>query len=282
EHWAGDLVAVQHHHAHIASCMADNGVGGPVIGVAFDGLGMGDDGELWGGEVLIATLSGYDRVASCKPVPLPGASAAIRHPWRMAAAFTDLAFGEQVPADLRVALDNAAGWAQVSRLSRAGAPLNPPASSIGRLFDAVGAVVCRRYNASFEAQAAVDLEQLADRAELSHYPHTWSEQSLRRLDTVAIFASVVEDLLRGTAPSTVSARFHNTIARAISTICANVRDQSGLATVALSGGVFQNRLLTERSVSQLHGLGFDVLTHRTVPANDGGISLGQAVVAAAR
>jgi len=281
--WVGsERVAVQHHHAHIASCMADNDFSGPVIGIAFDGLGMGDDATLWGGEVLVATFGGYERVASCLPVALPGGAAAVRQPWRMAAAYADLAFGDDTPARFAPAAEKAELWAQMCRLSRAGAPLSPTASSIGRLFDAVGAVVCGRYEASFEGQAAVDLEEVADPGEMSGYACSWSGAGPRRLDTVGIFASAVEDLLSGSAPGVVAARFHNTLAQSVAQICSEIRDERGVAAVALSGGVFQNRLLTERTVGALSERGFSVLTHRQVPPNDGGISLGQAVVAAAQ
>lgn len=283
-------VEVQHHHAHIASCLADNGECGPVIGVAFDGLGYGTDGTLWGGEFLLADLRSARRLAHLEPVPMPGGVAAIRQPWRMAAAYLDAAFGDdEMPAELAVQRRNQARWAQVVALGRTG--MNAPlTSSAGRLFDAVGALVGLRDEISFEGQAAIELEQIADRDEKGAYvlpvvePAGADEASgeALRLRGADIVRAAAADVLDGVEPGIVAARFHNGIADAIARVCDRLRAESGVATVALSGGVFQNALLISGVVRRLEDAGLRVLTHRQVPANDGGISLGQAAVAAAR
>lgn len=279
-------VEVQHHHAHIASCLADNGERGPVIGVAFDGLGYGTDGTLWGGEFLLADLRSARRAAHLEPVPMPGGVSAIRQPWRMAAAYLDAAFDDDsVPAGLAVMRRNEARWAQVVALARAG--LNAPlTSSAGRLFDAVGALVGLRDEISFEGQAAIELEQIADLDEQGAYLLPVVERAgageALRLRGADIVRAAASDVLDGIEPGVIAARFHNGIADAVARVCTRLREESGVATVALSGGVFQNVLLVTGVVRRLEEAGLRVLTHRQVPANDGGISLGQAAVAAAR
>jgi hydrogenase maturation protein HypF len=276
-----DLVAVQHHHAHIASCLADNGEEGPVIGVAFDGTGYGTDGTIWGGEFLIADLTGFSRAGFLAPVPLPGSAAAIRQPWRMAAAYLDAACPDGLPDGLAVVRRNAARWADVLAVARSG--LNSPlTSSAGRLFDAAAAVLGVRDVINYEGQAAVELEQLADPAELSGYPAGISEGEQVRVAGADLIRAVVDDVRGGTEPAVIAARFHNGVADAITRTCAILRARSGLGVVALSGGVFQNLLLLGRTASRLEADGFRVLLHRRVPPNDGGISLGQVAVAAAR
>jgi hydrogenase maturation protein HypF len=277
-----DLVGVQHHHAHIASCLADNGEEGPVIGVAFDGTGFGEDGTIWGGEFLLADLAGFERAGHLATVPMPGGTAAIRQPWRMAAAYLDAAFDGEPPAGLAVLARNAARWPQVVALARRG--INAPAtSSAGRLFDAVAALLGVRDSINYEGQAAIELEQWADPAERGAYPAGLSAgPGPVRVAGTDLVRAVADDLLARTPPAVVAARFHGGVAAAIAAVCGRLRERSGLATVALSGGVFQNRLLLGRAVDGLTAAGFGVLTHHRVPANDGGISLGQAVVAAAR
>ncbi|GAA4228135.1 carbamoyltransferase HypF [Actinomadura meridiana] len=262
-------VAVQHHHAHIASCLADNGVDGPVIGVAFDGTGYGTDGTLWGGEFLVADLRGFERAGHLEPVPMPGGAAAIREPWRMAAAYG-------VPGDLPVA--RRSGWSAVATMAgrRVNAPLT---SSMGRLFDAVAAVLGVRDRVTYEGQAAVELEQRADPAETAAYPASINGSEPFTVAGGDLVEAVVADLRAGVPVPSISARFHNGVAALIVDAATLVRDATGLGVVALSGGVFQNMLLLDRAVSGLTDEGFDVLTHHRVPPNDGGISLGQAAVA---
>jgi len=280
-----ELTGVQHHHAHIASCLADNGEAGPVIGVAFDGLGYGTDGTIWGGEVLVADLAGFERVAHLAPVAMPGGAAAIREPWRMAAAYLDAAFDGDVPAGLALAARHEDRWATVVRVARAGVSA-PLTSSAGRLFDAVAAVLGVRDVVSYEGQAAIELEQLADPAEADGYPieveqATGGASGLLIRGTELIRA-VVADAAAGTPGPVVASRFHNGLAQVVVEVCRRVRAERGLGAVALSGGVFQNLLLLERTVAGLEAAGFAVLLHGRVPPNDGGISLGQAAVAGAR
>ena len=283
------LVGVQHHHAHIASCLADNGEDGPVIGVAFDGTGYGTDGSLWGGEFLLADLAGFERAGHLAGAPMPGGTAAIRQPWRMAAAYLDAAYpdGRLDALDrLPVAARQRRSWADVLAMSRRG--INAPVtSSAGRLFDAVAALVGVRDSISYEGQAAVELEQRAAAAWAAVPPSGTYRAAITPGAplTVAgadLFRAAAEDLLDGQPADVIAARFHHGVAAMIVEVCLLLRESSGLGTVALSGGVFQNVLLLETAAGLLEGSGFRVLTHSRVPPNDGGISLGQAVVAAAR
>jgi hydrogenase maturation protein HypF len=280
EHEVTDRMAVQHHHAHIASCLADNGHPGPVIGVAFDGTGYGTDGTIWGGELLLADLAGFTRAGHLAPVPLPGGVAAIRQPWRMAVAYLDSAFDGAPPDGLDLLRRHDPGWHQVAALGRGG--LNsPPTSSAGRLFDALAALVGIRDAVNYEGQAAIELEQRTDRAEDGAYRAGIEPGPPLRISGADLIRSAVADLTAGVSPGIIAARFHNGVVDAIVRACVALRAESGLSAVALSGGVFQNLLLLERTVARLTGSGFEVLTHSRVPPNDGGISLGQAAVAAA-
>jgi hydrogenase maturation protein HypF len=276
-----ELVGVQHHHAHIASCLADNRAGGPVIGVAFDGTGYGTDGTIWGGEFLVADLAGFERAGHLAPVPMPGGAAAIRQPWRMAAAYLDAAYPGGGPQDrLGVARRNQGRWAGVLQMARRGVN-SPLTSSAGRLFDAVAAILGVRDAINYEGQAAVELEQLADPGEEGAYRATVGTDYPFKIFGHELVQSVVADVTAGVAPGVIAARFHNGIAGLITACCLLLRERHGLTTVALSGGVFQNLLLLRAAVDQLESRGFSVLVHSRVPCNDGGISLGQAAVAAA-
>ena len=250
-----DLLGVQHHHAHIAACLADNDHQDPVLGVAFDGTGFGPDGTVWGGEFLLADLTSYRRLSHLKAVRMPGGVMAIKQPWRMAASYVD-ELGRPACED-------------IVKLKRSG--LNSPlTSSAGRLFDAAAALLGVRDTITYEGQAAIELEQLADPAEKSAYR--------ARIDDVVHGEDLIAALLDDpSAQATRAARFHNGVADAIVRTCDRFRDHS--TTVALSGGVFQNVLLLDRTVEALENAGFTVLTHRNVPANDGGISFGQVAVA---
>jgi hydrogenase maturation protein HypF len=275
-----ELVGVQHHHAHIASCLADNAEEGPVIGVAFDGTGFGADGTLWGGEFLLADLATAERAGHLAAVPMPGGAAAIRQPWRMAAAYLDAAYPGGLPDALEVAARHAGAWPDVLTLARNG--INAPVtSSAGRLFDAVAALLGVRDVVNYEGQAAVELEQLADPAERAAYPAAITGGSPLLVAGTDLMRAAAEDLLAGVPPPRIAARLHNGVAAMISQACLRLRERSGLATVALSGGVFQNLLLLDCVVRLLERDGFRVLVHTRVPPNDGGISLGQAAVAAA-
>jgi hydrogenase maturation protein HypF len=272
-----ELVGVQHHHAHIASCLADNGHRGPVIGVAFDGTGFGLDGTFWGGELLVADLAGFERVSHLGTVPMPGGAAAIREPWRMAAAYLDASYGDAVP-DLDVIRRHERRWSAVVALARSGTN-SPRTSSAGRLFDAVSAILGLRDRVTYEGQAAIALEQRADPEERGGYPVEASGTDPLGDAGRQLVQHVVDDLRANVDPGRISARFHNGLAEVVVRAAECVRDRTGLATVALSGGVFQNVLLLDRAVGGLAASGFQVLVHSRVPPNDGGISLGQAVVA---
>ena len=274
------LAGVQHHHAHIASCLADNGEAGPVIGVAFDGTGYGTDATIWGGEFLLADLADAERAGHLEGVPMPGGAAAIRQPWRMAAAYLDAAFPEGLPGGLAVVGRNQESWSDVLSLARHG--MNSPlTTSAGRLFDAVAALLGVRDAIHYEGQAAVELEQLAARSREEPYRAAITDGRPLTVAGPDLVRAAAEDLLTGVPREVITARFHQGVAAMIGEACGLLRDRSGLGTVALSGGVFQNLLLLGTVVDLLEGMGFRVLTHARVPPNDGGISLGQAVVAAA-
>ncbi len=280
------LQGVQHHHAHIASCLADNGFDGPVIGVAFDGTGYGTDGTIWGGEFLIADCASFSRAGHLAPVPLPGGAAAIRQPWRMAAAYLSAPPASSAAAldgleDLGVWQRNQARWAAIVSMAKHGVN-SPLTSSAGRLFDAVAALLGVRDMVNYEGQAAIELEQLADPREQGAYRAGIETAAPFRVQGTDLVGAAVSDLAAGISRQVIAARFHNGVAAMIEAGCLLLRERHGLDTVALSGGVFQNMLLLGRVITRLEARGFRVLTHSRVPCNDGGISLGQAVVAAAR
>lgn len=281
--WEGGrlpLVAVQHHHAHVASCMAENGVDQPVIGVSFDGTGYGDDGCIWGGEFLVCDFSGYRRAAHLKYLPLPGGEVAIKRPYRMAISYLLDCFGPEVPWEglppLRHIDD--AELAVVRRQVERG--INAPlTSSMGRLFDAVSSLIGIRQVVNYEGQAAIELEMAAEPRVETRYDWTLLPEEPRPIDVAPAFRQMVEDLKRGTPRGVIAARFHNTVADLIVAVCELLRQETGLSLVALSGGVFQNLFLLERACRILESRGFRVLVHHQVPTNDGGIALGQAAIA---
>ncbi len=279
-----ERIVVQHHHAHIASCLADNGVDRRVIGVAWDGTGYGLDGHAWGGEFLVADLAGFERAGHFEPVPLPGGDATAREPWRMAAAFLRAAYGD-VMADLDLAfmrrLDRVA-WRTLARAIDRG--LNAPlTSSAGRLFDAVASLLGVRDRVAFEAQAAMELEALAaPQADVTYATRLDDTGDALVVRTTDVVRGVVDDLLRETPAAVIAARFHATLADVMVSVCRRIRERTGVGAVALSGGVFQNARLLEAALDALERAGFEVYSHRDVPANDGGLALGQAAVAARR
>jgi hydrogenase maturation protein HypF len=277
-------LGVQHHHAHIAACLAENGRTEPCIGVALDGTGFGTDGTVWGGEILVADLAGFTRAAHLAPVRLPGGEAAVRDPCRMAAAYLYAAYGEELEGTAASLGLNFIPWEWGILKRQLQTGLNAPlTSSAGRLFDAVAGVlgVCRVR--TYEGQPAVELEMLADPGEEGCYqaPWRWEDETLV-LDTVALFREVVQDFRSGAGAARVAARFHNSLAAMLTAACAEVRRRTGLSVAALSGGVFQNAIIFTRLRRSLEKLEFQVLCHRQVPPNDGGISLGQVAVAASR
>ncbi|MCW2621650.1 MAG: (NiFe) hydrogenase maturation protein HypF, partial [Frankiales bacterium] len=235
----------------------------------------------WGGEFLLADLCGASRAAHLEQVVMPGGDAAARQPWRMAAAFLDAAYDGLPPGGLAVARRQGRRWEQVLSVARAGVN-SPLTSSAGRLFDAASALLGVRDTASYEGQAAVELEHVADRSERGSYSVQVSDDPVAQVRVTALIRALTDDLLSGTDVPVVAARFHNALADTVLAVCGRLREQSGLETVALSGGVFQNALLLGGCLDRLEAAGFLVLTHRQVPCNDGGISLGQAAAAAAR
>ena len=280
-------VGVQHHHAHIASCLADNERPGKerVIGVALDGTGYGTDEAVWGGEFLEGSVKeGFVRRAHLEYVPLPGGAAAIRQPWRMALAQLVALYGEEEALKLPLALVRRAGEQNVRLISRiVERKLNSPlTSSAGRLFDAVAALVRLpgSWRTTYEGQAAVELELVADGSASRGYPFRLRpEDEGWVVETQQTVAGVVEDLLSGCEVGEIATRFHRAVAEMVVTGCEEIREVGGAGAVALSGGTFQNMLLLGRVVGLLEEKGFEVYRHRRVPANDGGLALGQAVLA---
>ncbi len=280
-------VGVQHHHAHVASCLADNERPGDerVIGVALDGTGYGTDGAVWGGEFFEGCLrEGFERRGHLRYAPLPGGSAAIRQPWRMAIAQLVSLLGEEETLKLPLAAVRQAGERNVKLIARLiEQNLNtPPTSSAGRLFDAVAALagVPGSQRTTYEGQAAIELELIAAAPTNRTYPTRLRlEDDTWIVETREIIAAVVDDLLTGRPAPDISATFHSTMAEIVSSVCEKIRRSDGPNTVALSGGTFQNMLLLEQATDLLEGRGFEVYRHHRVPANDGGIALGQAVLA---
>jgi hydrogenase maturation protein HypF len=275
------LVPVQHHHAHIASCLADNGIEGPVIGVSCDGTGYGTDGKIWGGEFMVADYTGFTRMAHLEYLPLAGGALAIKKPYRTAIGYL-LALGLELDRQLPFLKNIDPGEIDIIQ-SQIENDINAPlTSSLGRLFDAVAALIGVRGIIDYEAQAAIDLETLASRAvsESARYPFTVSKPDGPSIIKVHdLFAAILNDLHNRTPRARIAARFHNTVAQIILEMCQKISPRTGIAGVALSGGVFQNRMLLRQAAALLESAGFEVYTHRQVPCNDGGISLGQVAIA---
>ena len=273
------LVRVQHHHAHVASLLVDAGwTGGPLLGVCFDGTGYGSDGAIWGGEFLLADDSGTRRIGHLKYVPLPGGDAAVRRPYRVALAHlwaAGVPWTDDMPCVaacpdverrvLRQQLERNVGCV--------------PTSSAGRLFDAVAALAGVRQEVSYEAQAAMEMEAVAD-DEGQAYPFGVEDGEPIRLDAAVLMRGVAADVLARVPAGRIAARFHATVAEVIRHIARLVRTRQGVVAVGLSGGVFQNVRLLRMTSGRLRADGFTVLTHRQVPVNDGGLALGQAALAA--
>ncbi len=279
-------VGVQHHHAHVASCLVEHGRLDPVLGIAFDGTGYGPDATLWGGELLVADLSGYERVGHLRPLAMPGGVAAIREPWRMALAWLAAAEGvDAAIADRLVpaGLDGPHRAAMADLVARGAGPVT---SSVGRLFDAAAALLGVRSRVTYEAQAAIELEALAatvDRSEAPRYPGTVAvtdHGGVAVLDPTPLIATVRAQRDGGTPLPLVAAGFHEALGRAVAALGADLAARRSLRSVVLTGGVFQNARLTEIVAGHLAGAGLEVLLHGGVPCGDGGISLGQAAIAA--
>ena len=297
------LVPVQHHHAHIASCLADNGLEGPVIGVTFDGTGMGADGNIWGGEFLVADYRSFRRAGHLEYLPLAGGDAAIKRPYRTAIGYVLALLGEEGLNNVIAGAAKQSHATPISRVTEVEMEVikrqierninSPLTSSMGRLFDAISALLGIRGEIDYEGQAAVELEmaayssvlaggvsdEVASSAQESYPYRLVKDKGVRIVRLKELLSAVIEDLQHGVSRGRISVKFHNTVAGMINDVCRLISDETGITQVALSGGVFQNRLLLRKAVGLLEGSGFQVLTHRQVPCNDGGVSLGQAVIA---
>jgi hydrogenase maturation protein HypF len=279
---------IQHHHAHIASCMVENSLAAdrPVIGVAFDGTGYGDDGAIWGGEFMLSNYLGYKRICHLKYIPLPGGDTSIRKPARIALAYlwsSGLEWAQEYPPV-------AALCAEERNILKSQLELKintPQTSSMGRFFDAVASIVGVRQKVNYEAQAAIEFEAIADPHEHGEYslpvePDRNSEQSSYIVNTSTLIEELITDIQNRIASTTISARFHNSIASMVGNVCNTIRDAFGVHDVVLSGGVWQNMTLLHLTHLKLDSDGFKVNIHRQVPTNDGGLALGQAIITAHR
>ena len=285
-----ELVGVQHHHAHLAACLAEHGEVGPAVGAIYDGTGLGLDGAVWGGEILVGDLVVAERAGHLWPVRLPGGERAVREPWRMACAWLVAASGEDepaVPAALDQAMD-ASAWRRVAELCRTGVA-SPVTTSVGRLFDAVSALCGVRSSITYEGQAAIELEASSNGDERTAYPlpvragaSGEAGEPSAVLDARATVRAVVGDLERGTPVPLVAARFHAALADATAEALVDVAGRRGVEIAVLSGGTFANRRLLERTSAALEDAGLRVLVPQRLPPGDGGISFGQAAIAAAR
>ena len=279
---------VQHHHAHIASCMAENGIEGRVIGVAFDGTGYGTDGKIWGGEFLVADFTGFERRAHFRYVALPGGDAAIRQPWRVALSYLRDTFGTSLLSQA----GHLALWNEIAPTKRVTVEkmiergINTvETSSCGRLFDAVASMLDLRHEVNFEGQAPIELEMAAAEDVEERYPFSIEPGEPMQIDFRPLIEAIVRELGENRRAETVgpiAAKFHNTLAAAIVQVTVKLRRAESLNRVCLSGGTFQNMLLLRRVLRGLRARGFEVFLHARVPPNDGGIALGQAVIASER
>ena len=288
-------IGIQHHHAHVASCMVENGFNDKdkVIGISFDGTGYGTDAAIWGGEILLSDYKGFQRLGHLEYVPLPGGDLAIREPWRMALSWlqnSKIEWSDSLPP-VRYALKKYQKNINILDVlnHQIQTGINTPqTSSVGRLFDAFSALIGIRETVNYEAQAAIELEAIINPDEQGFYPIQLNAMEDSRnahsfspfvLDPTLLFQSVVTEIGSGVPISTISARFHNSMSEIVLRSCQIIRDAFSVNTVALSGGVWQNTALLSRSVKLLNDNGFTVLIHKLVPSNDGGLSLGQAVIA---
>jgi hydrogenase maturation protein HypF len=268
-------VGVQHHHAHIAACMAENEIQGPVIGLSFDGTGYGLDGTIWGGEILLADYGTFSRFCHLREVPMPGGDKAVRNPNRLALAWLH-SVGIEWDADLPpVTVTTEEERKVILRQIETG--LNAPrTSSMGRLFDAVAALIGIRGTVNYEAQAAIELEACVDAEERGAYNFDLQEDEL---DPANVFHELIQDLREGKSTGIMAAKFHHGLVQAVLDVCRRVKNEHGITDVALSGGVWQNMVLLSNATKALRSAGFNVLIHRKIPANDGGLAFGQVIVA---
>ncbi len=275
-----ELIGVWHHHAHIASCMAENKTAEPTIGIALDGTGLGTDNNIWGGEIIIATLESFIRKAHLSYVPMPGADAAAKEPMRMGISYLYDAYGDNFsnldinflknikPNKIRILVEMIA--------KKINSPLT---SSAGRLFDGVAAILGLKKRITFEAQAAIELEKIVNPNITTGYACEYIKKDIYQIPSTPIIKGIVSDLEQKIPIPDISAKFHNTIIKVFADLCLEIKKETKINKVALSGGVFHNSIISNGLIKKLQSAKFDVLTHKQLPANDGGISLGQAVIA---
>ena len=278
-----ELTGVQHHHAHLAACLAEHGLEGPAVGAIYDGSGYGSDGTIWGGEILVGDLVDFERASSLRSVRMPGGARAVHEPWRMACAWLASACGGRPARPEALAGEIDAGrWEAVTRVAESPA-VSPETTSMGRLFDAVAALCGVRCEVSYEGQAAVELEAQAGAGDGHVYALPLTDEHGRRvLDPRAAIAAIAGDVAAGVPVATISRRFHEGVAHGTAAACSEAAERHGVDVAVLSGGVFQNRLLLERTSALLAAAGLRTLVPERLPPNDGGIAYGQAAVAAAR
>ncbi|HVA01524.1 MAG TPA: carbamoyltransferase HypF [Terriglobia bacterium] len=273
-------IGVQHHHAHIASCMAENHLREKVIGVAFDGTGYGTDGQIWGGEFMVADFGGFERRAHFRYIPLAGGDTAVRQPWRSALSYLRETFGGKISGlDLPLFRQIPQRKLALVETMLAKGINTVDTSSCGRLFDAVASILGLRHEINFEGQAAIDLEMAAEENVDASYPFDILAGEPWEIDMRPAIKHIVLDIQHGKPVGEIAAVFHNTLAKVIGEVCQRLRAAEGLNKVCLSGGTFQNMLLLARAVAELRARGFEIFLHANVPPNDGGISLGQALIA---
>ena len=278
---AARRVAVQHHHAHVLSCLAEHGCTEPAIGVACDGAGLGTDGAIWGGEFLVVDGTACHRAAHLAYVPLPGGDAAAREPWRMAVSHLAAAYGLDLgPVSAILGERIPPGRLGFARQMIARGTNAPPTSSVGRLFDAVAALIGLRDCARFEGQAAMELEALATRTIDGRYGFDLDSRSdVLRIHAAPVIRDIARDVLDGRSREEISSAFHEAVAAMMAEVASRIAGQTGIRRVALTGGVFQNALLARQAADRMRAERLEVLEHRSVPCNDGGLSLGQALLA---
>jgi len=273
-------LAVQHHHAHAAAVMAEHNLIGPVIGISFDGTGYGSDAAIWGGEFLAADYSNFERKAHLQYARMPGGEKAIKEPWRMALMWLDQIYGPDWPRLKLKFLKQLKKDEPELVLAAAKKGINAPlTSSMGRLFDAVAALINLRLEARYEGQPAIELEMAADDAEKDEYLFNYDSQDANIIiNPEPVITRVVEDAVSAVDAAKIAARFHNAVAKMMLEVCERIRAETGISEITFSGGVFQNFRILKQAGKLLAEKGFKVYRHRRVPANDGGISLGQAAI----
>jgi len=274
-------IGIQHHYAHVASVMAEKGLKEKVVGISFDGTGYGTDGNLWGGEFLIADLKGFNRAGHFKYVPLPGGEAAVREPWRIAVSLIKGTAGDEAMSFLKsIGFVDRYGEEKIAGIMKIvdKKQFSPLSSGAGRLFDAISAMIGVCDKNTFEGEAAIALEAITRPDIVDYYPVDLKFKEPVEIDFSRTVLRIIEDLIRGEDKGVISSKFHNTLVTAIERVVDMLSSLYSLREVVLCGGVFQNMYLLERTISSLRSTGMKVYIHEKVPTNDAGISLGQAYI----